>query len=178
MASPSPSSSSSSELATPLLDGCTSSTFSVRDDISTPSAEVFVPRSNRLRPTWRSPVWEFYCLSEDTKYAICKACNMLVSRGGGTTKSYNTTNLVAHLKANHADEYAKFTELKTKKDSERETARKDRTRSGGIGGLRQLTLHGSTERVQQWDINDTRATSIHKRLREMIALDCQPVLRI
>ena len=172
----SPSSSSSSESATPLLDGCTSSTFSVRDDISTPSsAEVFVPRSNRLRPTWRSPVWEFYCLSEDTKYAICKTCNMLVSRGGGTTKSYNTTNLVAHLKANHADEYAKFTELKTKKDSERETARKDRTRSGGIGGLRQLTLHGSKERVQQWDINDTRAVSIHKKLGEMIALDCQPV---
>ena len=48
--------------------------------------------------------------------------------------------------------------------------------SGGIGGLCQLTLHGSKARVQQWDINDTRATSIHKKkMGEMMALDCQPV---
>ena len=55
------------------------------------------------------------------------------------------------MKANYTDEYAKFTELKTKKDSEREIIRKDQTMSGDIGGLRELTLHGSKERVQQWD---------------------------
>ena len=34
-------------------------------------------------------------------------------------------NLVAHLKANYGDQYAKFTELKTKIDSKREIVRKD-----------------------------------------------------
>ena len=173
MASPSPSSSSE----TPLVDGCTSSTSSVTcdTDISTPGSEVFIPRSNWLRPTWRSPVWNFFSLAEDTKYAVCKKCDQFVSRGGGTTKSYNTTNLVAHLKSNHSDEYLKFTELKSKKDTDRETARRDRVSSGGIGGLRQLTLHGSKQRVQQWDINDSRATALHKKVGEMIALDCQPI---
>ena len=61
-------------------------------DVSTPSSEVFMPRSNCLRPTWRSPVWDFYSIVEDTKYAICKTCKELDSRGGQTTKSYNTTN--------------------------------------------------------------------------------------
>jgi len=67
--------------------------------------------------------------------------------------------------------------LKSKKDTDRETARKDRATScNGIGGLHQLTLHGSKERVQQWDIiNDSRITSLHKSLGEMIALDCQPI---
>ena len=66
------------------------------------------------------------------------------------------------MKANYTDEYAKFTELKTKKDSEREIIRKDRTMSGDIGGLRELTLNGSKERVQTMRQNDTRATYIHK----------------
>ena len=83
-----------------------------------------------------------------------------MSRGGETTKSYNTTNLVAHLKSNHSDEYVKFTELKT---SERDAARRDRASSSGIGGLRQLTLHGIKRRVQQWDINASRAASLHKK---------------
>ena len=90
----------------------------------------------------------------DTKYAICKTCKELVSQGGKTTKSCKTTSLIAHLKAN-TDEYAKFTELKTKKDGEREILRKDQTRIVSIEGLHQLTLHGSKERAQRWDINDT-----------------------
>ena len=99
-----------------------------------------------------------------------------MSRGGEATKSYNTTNLVAHLKSNHSDKYVNFTELKTKKDSERDAARRDRaSSSGGIGGLRQLTLHGTKQKVQQWDINDSRAASLHKNLGEMMTLDCQPI---
>ena len=31
------------------------------------------------------------------------------------------------------------------------------------------------QRIQQWDINDSRTASIHKKLDEMIAIDCQPV---
>ena len=31
------------------------------------------------------------------------------------------------------------------------------------------------QRIQQWDINDSRAASIHKKLNEMIAIDCQLV---
>ena len=44
---------------------------------------------------------------------IYKTYKELVFQGGETIKLYNIPNLVAHLKANHADDYVKFTELKT-----------------------------------------------------------------
>ena len=51
---------------------------------------------------------------------------------------YKTTNLVVHLKANHTDEYARFTELKTKQDGEKELVKKGKTRIVSIGGLHKL----------------------------------------
>ena len=177
MASLSPLSSDESESLTPLLDGNTSSTSSIRGDVdSSASSDVFAPRVNRLRPVWRSPVWQFYSLAEDTKFAVCNHCGELVSRGGGSTKSYNTSNLVSHLRSQHPDKYTEFSKLKAEKEGERDTARKERSKAPGISGLRQLTLHGeSMDEVKQWDINDARAALVHKKLGEMIALDCQPL---
>jgi len=55
-------------------------------------------------------------------------------------------------------------------------ARKERSKAPDISGLRQLTIYGeSMNKVKQWDINDARAASVHKKLGEMIALDCQPL---
>lgn len=104
------------------------STITVADsDVSVASFEVFTPLSNQLTLSYL----EIASLGllfwfRDTKYAICKTCKELVSQGDKTTKLYKTTNLVAHLKANHTDEYAKFTELKTKQDGERELVKKDK----------------------------------------------------
>ena len=47
-------------------------------------------------------IWEFFTVTEDTKYAICNTCKTKVSRGGGSTQSYTTTTLVSHL-AKHPD---------------------------------------------------------------------------
>jgi len=80
------------------------------------------------------------------------------------------------LRSQHPDKYTEFSKLKAEKEGERETARKERNKAPGISGLRQLTLHGeSMDKVKQWDINDTRAALVHKKLGEMIALDCQPL---
>ena len=40
--------------------------------------------------------------------------------------------------------------------------------------LKQLSLKESKERSQAWDINDARAQRVHRRVVDMIALDCQP----
>ena len=48
-------------------------------------------------------------------------------------------------------------EKKTRKESQRLAARREKAQSGGFTGLRQLTLQDSTECVNQWDIYDPRA---------------------
>ena len=44
-----------------------------------------------------SVIWEFFTVGEDTKFGIGDTCEAKVPRGGDTTKSFTTTNLVHHL---------------------------------------------------------------------------------
>ena len=48
-----------------------------------------------------SVIWEFFTVDEDNKFAICDECEAKVPRGGSTTKSNTTTNLVNYLKDTH-----------------------------------------------------------------------------
>ena len=68
----------------------------------------------------KSCIWSFFSLDEDTKYALCDDCYVKVSRGGATTKTYNTSNLVSHLKSKHPELYKKF-ESKKAQDAEEPT---------------------------------------------------------
>ena len=68
----------------------------------------------------KSCIWLFFSLDEDTKYALCDDCQVKVSRGGATTKTYNTSNLVSHLMSKHPELYKKF-ESKKAQDAEEPT---------------------------------------------------------
>ena len=48
----------------------------------------------------KSVVWLYFKVAEDSKYALCKQCDTNISHGSKTTKNFNTTNLMAHLKVN------------------------------------------------------------------------------
>jgi len=48
----------------------------------------------------------FFVISEDSKYARCNKFLELVAHGGNSAKSYNTSNLVYHLRSHHSREYA------------------------------------------------------------------------
>ena len=39
----------------------------------------------------------------------------------------------------------------------------------------QLSLQEAQELLKAWDINDTRSKSVHKRIGEILAVDCQPL---
>jgi len=64
----------------------------------------------------RSVIWEFFVVDEDTKYAVCNTCQAKVSRGGSSTKSYTTTNLVSHL-AKHSDVNTQYSERKAAEET-------------------------------------------------------------
>lgn len=107
-------------------------------------------------------------LHEDSKYAVCNACKQKVSRGGATTKAYNTTNLVSHLKAKHPELYKTF---ESQKMREMEESTINHTTPNKT---KQLMLVESKDRVRIWDINDSQAQRVHQLIGEMIAIDTQP----
>ena len=103
-----------------------SSTESITTDSPASAAIVNKPR---LKPVWQSPVWNFFVIAEDIKHAKCRSCDELVARGGVSTKGFNTTNLVNHLRSNHRLEYEKFQQIKMNK-AQREEQRVKKSREG------------------------------------------------
>ena len=112
----------------------------------------YLYKSTSMTSTRRkSAIWSFFSVDEDTKYALCNECKRRISRRGTTTKNYNITNLVSHLKTKHRELYSNWESLKAQEgeqDSEKPTTSKK---------TKQLTLEESGDRVRVWDINDQRA---------------------
>ena len=109
--------------------------------------------------TKKSPIWSFFVIGEDSKYMECNACGQKVSHGGRIMKTFNTSNLVGHLKSKHREEYKEFEKLKAGEERPTTSAKP-----------RQLTLQESDERVHVWDVNDPRAHRIHQRIADMISI--------
>lgn len=56
-----------------------------------------------------SAVWRYFKVNdEDKSRAECKLCSAKVSRGGEKSCSFNTSNLIKHLKNQHGAEYKEF----------------------------------------------------------------------
>ena len=117
----------------------------------------------------RSPIWEYFKVAEDSHYAICNAtnCSKSVSRGGQTTKTFNTSNLVYHLKSKHKELHEEY----LRKLSDGKLAKDVIFRPASQSNSKQLTLPD----MRKWDVSDPRAQTIHFRIAEMIALDYQPI---
>ena len=114
-----------------------------------------------------SPIWDYFTIGEDNKFAKRASCELLVSRGGKTAKTFGTTNLSVHLKGKHLELY---TELEKKiKDLKDAKEAREKPRPS-----RQLSLMECKDQVRHWDINDVRAQRVHRCIGEMIALDCHP----
>ena len=50
-------------------------------------------------------LWAYFSVAEDTPFAICNECNASISRGGNSTKSFNASNLLFHLRTKHQEQY-------------------------------------------------------------------------
>ena len=97
--------------------------------------------------------------------AVCQTCNEEISRGGSNTKTFNTTNLVYHLRTRHPEEFSKY----------KETAAQEKSGATPVASTsRQITLQESIDKLRRWDINDARALVVHRKIGEMIAIDDHP----
>ena len=95
--------------------------------------------------TKRSPIWDYFKVGEDTKFAICNVCGQSISHGGKTMKMFNTTHLVYHIRGMHAELHSEL----LKKCNE-----KTREKASAPSSSRQLTLQESFDKARKWDIND------------------------
>lgn len=70
----------------------------------------------------RSPIWQFFTVAGDSnQYGKCNKCFTNVTRGGSSSKSFITTNLVSHLHSKHLEleEYNRLKDVsKEEKDEE------------------------------------------------------------
>ena len=46
----------------------------------------------------RKQCWQCFVVAEDSQVAVCQTCNEEISRGSSNTKTFNTNNLVYHLR--------------------------------------------------------------------------------
>ena len=72
-----------------------------------------------------SAVWNYFTiLKDDGRVAepVCNKCSSKVQRGGNEAKTFNTTNLISHLKSRHSQyvfkEYEAATMTKKTKPAE------------------------------------------------------------
>ena len=118
----------------------------------------------------KSVVWNYFKVCENNKYAACNHCKEQVSRGGRSSKKYNTSNLKAHLKKH--DELYRVSRKGAGNDEAR-TAKE--TGATSSGATKQISIGECIQCTRVWDINDPKSQAVHQKIVEMMALDFQPL---
>ncbi|XP_034542641.1 zinc finger BED domain-containing protein 4-like [Notolabrus celidotus] len=114
-----------------------------------------------------SAVWSFFTVSiEDTRKAVCNTCKVEVMRGGCRVKSFNTTNLICHLKNRHPEVHKQWQEANATNVSQKAKT----TAAAAVGSPIQQVL----DQTKKFAKDSAKARSITNKVMEMIALDDQP----
>ena len=78
-------------------------------------------------------------------------------------KTFNTINIVQHLKSKHIDEFRKYLREQAGRIALQQTNKK------------QLTLKATEDCMKLWKPSDPRAQRIVHHVSEMVILACQPL---
>ena len=117
-----------------------------------------------------SAVWSFFTVSkEDTRKAVCNACKVEVMRGGCRVKSFNTTNLISHLKNRHPEVHSQWQEANAANVSQQV-----KTRAAAAAPAAGSPIQQVLDQTKRFAKDSAKAKSITNKIMEMIALDHQP----
>ena len=57
----------------------------------------------------KAAIWNYFeIFADDERFCICNLCSERVSRGGKTAKTFNTTNLIEHIRKKHPNDYKDY----------------------------------------------------------------------
>jgi hypothetical protein len=139
--------------------------------------------STKMNSNKSSPVWKYFKIdSVDNKKAVCIQCNAKISRGGTVAKNFTTSNLIAHLRSQHAGSYREYEALLAS-NSKGSAASSSSSNSIGLGSGTvhvspgeplQMTIEQCTSMKETWSSDHPRAQAISTAIGAMMALDCQP----
>ncbi len=103
-----------------------------------------------------SAVWRYYNVDDNNiGIANCEICKVGIARGGKEKATFNTTNLIRHLKNKHPTQYSEFTQATQPKTS-------------------QLTLQESLKRREKMPRDSAKAQDITAKIAQMIAMSDLP----
>ena len=83
----------------------------------------------------KSEIWSYFVIKEDAHFVECKKCKEQISRGGRNSRTFNTTNLVQHLRK-HSEEFKQY-----QKEKETNTLKESQT-------PKQLSLEETEDRIR------------------------------
>lgn len=117
-----------------------------------------------------SSVWSFFKVSEeDNRYAICNGCECRVMRGGVRVKSFNTTNLITHLKNKHPEAYKEYENLSNAQKHLKKPAA-NATAATLVGS----PIEQALEKTKKFHKNHLKQKALTMAITKMIAVDDQP----
>ncbi|KAM3843239.1 zinc finger BED domain-containing protein 4-like [Diretmus argenteus] len=117
-----------------------------------------------------SVVWDFFKVSEENiLLATCNKCKGEVPRGGKKASSYNTSNLISHLKHRHRYDGV----LQAYEDAKVAKAAANPKPAAKETGVN-VPIDEAFAKVKKFHRDDPRAQAITNLITEMMALDDQP----
>lgn len=121
-----------------------------------------------------SIVWKYFKVDKDNK-TICKCilCNVSISRGGKTAKTFTTSNMMNHLKKFHLVEMGKNMDKLNRNKAEAGCSLATINYTE-FSAETQATLEAIFAKKVMWDTNEHRSKDVHYLIGEMIAADLQP----
>ena len=118
--------------------------------------------------------WKYFDVSTKNKNtSVCKLCQVIISRGGKSAKTFMTTNMLNHLRKIHPAE-AKVADKKRKHNECSGTDIPGTSGSNNEPPAKHQTTVESILAKKIWDINDHKSQEVHYLIGEMIAVDIQP----
>ena len=119
--------------------------------------------------------WKYFDVNPKTKNTfVCKLCQVIISTGGKSAKTFMTTNMLNHLRKIHPEE-AKVADEKRKHNEYSGTDIPGTSGSNYEPPVKhQTTIESILVKKKIWDINDHRSQEITYLIGEMIAVDIQP----
>ena len=104
----------------------------------------------------KAAVWSFFTVQEDSRLASCNTCKQAISCGGKMAKTFNTTNLVLHLKSKHPEVFHQY------EGRQKELKMGGLVEDKGKGKMSQMMQQDSFECTKLFDVIYSRAQIIHK----------------